>query len=248
MDKKICPIGYEQCKLACKQTTYGHCFKHEQKDNCRIPDKVSGCPACISYVEPSPEPMPLAKSGDTTETIFTPDYHTGFKVGVAKQRDADMAWHKNEVQQVRKALIEECIKTMKLVMEETSDEELDKILDPEASFVTSCEDTARADQLASDIAHLRAIGRGRRAMNRDSKPSPEPSMPLYVWKDGDFELISLEAHDQQVRKAFVAWLKEECNQHKQYSGTSPEPCSYYLQRINCPECQAHLRAMAGGDA
>jgi len=97
------------------------------------------------------------------------------------------------------------------------------------------------------------------------EPSPEPSMPLInlklqfqkVLQDANAVQIStldaleetvsalLPAHDQQVRKAFAAWLKEECNQHKQYSGTSPEPCSYYLQRINCPECQTHLRAMAG---
>jgi len=87
------------------------------------------------------------------------------------------------------------------------------------------------------------------------EPSPEPSMPLEAKKlqecicdlcgHPQMQVEAIEAHDQQVRKAFAAWLKEECNQHKQYSGTSPEPCSYYLQRINCPECQTHLRAMAG---
>jgi len=100
------------------------------------------------------------------------------------------------------------------------------------------------------------------------KPSPEPSMPLievnnpyggagnlYITKlikeritqQRDADMAWYLEKVQQMRKAFAAWLKEECNQHKQYSGTSPEPCSYYLQRINCPECQTHLRAMAGGE-
>lgn len=51
----ICPIGYDNCTNACKQRTYGHCFEHPLKGSCRIPDKVSGCPACILYVEPQPE-------------------------------------------------------------------------------------------------------------------------------------------------------------------------------------------------
>jgi hypothetical protein len=70
--------------------------------------------------------MPPIESGDTQKTIFTPDYHTGFKVGVMRQRDADMAWHNEHInlippktwlfsqealeahnQQVRKAFAEE---------------------------------------------------------------------------------------------------------------------------------------------
>jgi hypothetical protein len=62
-------------------------------------------------IAPQPEPMPLI------ENIYQATLITGFAFteGCKQQRDADMAWHLEKVQQVRKDFAEEYIKTMRKV-------------------------------------------------------------------------------------------------------------------------------------
>lgn len=96
----------------------GHLVSEHKADGIEFGGCIRCCcghtPADLKPAEPQAGMMPLIESGDTQKTIFTPDYHTGFKVGVMRQRDADMAWHKEQVQQVRKAFAETIISEITL--------------------------------------------------------------------------------------------------------------------------------------
>lgn len=69
---------------------------------------------CVGFTAPEPSPeMPLikpkTKAADNggVEVSGEELYDEGFADGMIAQRDADMAWHKKKIRQVRKAVIEE---------------------------------------------------------------------------------------------------------------------------------------------
>jgi hypothetical protein len=77
-----------------------HCTDPSEQVYClHIIPSEEVCGDCPRWGQPTPT-MPPIESGDTQKTIFTPDYHTGFKVGVMRQRDADMAWHNAELDRI----------------------------------------------------------------------------------------------------------------------------------------------------
>ncbi len=101
--------------------------------------------------EPSPEPMPLiARCFNHNE-----DCTCVFCLNQIAQRDADMAWHLEKVQQVQKDFAEECIKV--ILTKATNVPSGYKEDSPE--FWAYCDGSnARASAI---IAHLRAMGEKR---------------------------------------------------------------------------------------
>jgi hypothetical protein len=79
--------------------------------DCYYPICPEDSTKCKHWQAPQPEPMPLI------ENIYQATLITGFAFteGCKQQRDADMAWHLEKVQQVRKDFAEEYIKTMRKV-------------------------------------------------------------------------------------------------------------------------------------
>ena len=105
----ICPKKDGFCDRTCS-----FALPHEYIEGCEVFEgKLEGCPACIEYVEPSPdprdgneaqefvnekiypEPMPLISDSEI-RAIFNDNeiYCDHFQKILEAQRDADMAWFK----------------------------------------------------------------------------------------------------------------------------------------------------------
>jgi len=108
-------------------------------------ERCNGCPDW-QPAEPEDE-MPLTECPPCYDHVWAVYYE-----GTEAQRDADMAWHKEQVQQVRrdavKEFAEKCIKGMHILRNPFSP----KVGNDHVRFDNTC-----AKQLKADKAHIRAM-------------------------------------------------------------------------------------------
>jgi hypothetical protein len=113
-------MSYSPCRnlIQCEQCP--DCFhpKHEIGKCNVVVEPIMGLTCCCG-VAPQPEPMPLIDSVECIGVCQICDKVKGCVMRgchchkhLEAQRDADMAWHLEKVQQVRKALIEEVLKLL----------------------------------------------------------------------------------------------------------------------------------------
>jgi hypothetical protein len=92
-------------------------YDKQEEKNPHLTGVDVGIPDASELYPDKPEPMPLIELPD--EIIGMSRTH--FMNGAKKQRDADIAWHKEKVKQVRREFAEECIKKIGELFEDTKE-------------------------------------------------------------------------------------------------------------------------------